>query len=221
MHVGKRQVTLKIATVNDDFGTRGSNIGQVKHRADVVMLQEGKRAHYRKRVGDSFGVMQNWTDAAHAGSALVWNKKTVTGGKQGQRLGVLPHGRGMLARYLSFADVKVGGVKVRMVSAHRPPQRFRSLWPAFDRNLAAFVKKTKQQGLPMVIGMDANEKNPQGLARQCGLRWHAPKGSIDGFLTTRDVHFPRGKTRELKKNTSDHHPVLSTIRIDRPKTQKQ
>ena len=210
----KKQVSLTIATMNDDFATKKSNIGRLKKRADVVMIQEGKRAHYRQRLGDSFGVMQNWKSAARAGSALTWKKDAAKAVGQGQRLGVSPHGRGMLARYISYVDMKVDGKKVRMVSVHRPPHRFRSLWPAFDRNLAAFVKDSKKKGLPVIIGLDANEKNPQGLARRTGLRWHAPSDkSIDGFLASRDVHFI--KQRALAKGTSDHHPVLAHVRIDR------
>ena len=211
-----KRATFTVATMNDDFGTAKSNIGQVKKKADVVLIQEGKRANYRDRLGEKFGVTQNTTSEARAGSAITWNKDEAKGGKRGQAIGVLPHGRAMLARYLTFTDMKIDGVKVRMVAAHRPPARFKSLWPLFDRNLAAFAKKTKKEGLPMVIGMDANEKNPRRLAHLAGLRWHAPKGSIDGFLTSRDVKFE--KARELRKNTSDHHPVVATFSIKKSKT---
>ncbi len=84
-------------------------------------------------------------------------------------------------RWINWTDLTIDGQKVRMVSVHRPPKRFSKLWPEFDRHVAAFVKSHKG---PIVIGMDANERNPQELARATGLTWHAPKGSIDGFLTS-------------------------------------
>lgn len=210
------RATFTVATMNDDFGTPKSNIARVKNKADVVLIQEGKRANYDKRLGEKFGVTQNTTSEARAGSAITWNKNEVKGGQRGQRIGVTPHGRAMLSRYLTYTDMKIDGAKVRMVSAHRPPARFKSLWPLFDRNLARFAKETKKAGLPIVIGMDANERNPRRLAHLAGLRWHAPKGSIDGFLTSRDVRFE--KVKELKKGSSDHQPVVATFSIKKPKT---
>jgi endonuclease/exonuclease/phosphatase family metal-dependent hydrolase len=95
-----------------------------------------------------------------------------------------------------------------MVSVHRPPKRYDRLWGAFDRNLAKFVKSSKT---PIVIGMDANQVNPQRMARATGLKWHAPKGSIDGFLATPGIKFSH--MHRLPNRHSDHYPVIADISI--------
>ena len=157
-----------------------------------------------------FGVHQAARDDK-AGSAVVWKKGEVKVTDRGYRLGVTPQGAAMLKRFMSWTDMTVDGAKVRMISVHRPPLRFKRLWPDFDRNLAAFIK---QSDVPVVVGMDANQRNPRALARMTGLRWHAPKGSIDGFLASRSVRFER--TWRADKGSSDHHPVLARITLKKP-----
>lgn len=201
-------VSFTVATVNDDFTDRQTNLPGVK--ADVMLVQEAKNTNIDRVMSDSFGVHQNTGREDKAGSAVVWDKERVKAGQRGYELGVDPGGAAMLKRWISWTDVKVDGVKVRMVSVHRPPQRFAHLWPRFDANLAAFVRK--HQG-PMVIGMDANQREPRGLERATGLKWSAPKGSIDGFLVSAGIEVERIK--RLPKRTSDHHPVVATLRIDR------
>ncbi|MFO0599547.1 MAG: hypothetical protein U0228_29850 [Myxococcaceae bacterium] len=202
----KKRVGLTIATVNDDFATPKTNAKQV--HAGVVLMQEAKNVDLRRTLGDRFGVHQAKREDK-AGAATFWRKQDrLKVMKRGYALGVEPHGAKMLARWINYTDMNVNGAKVRMISVHRPPLRFRRLWPEFDRNLAAFIKSSK---LPVVVGMDANQRNPQQLARLTGLRWHAPKGSIDGFLASRSVHFERMK--ELPKGSSDHHPVLARITL--------
>lgn len=201
------RVTFTIATVNDDFTDRKTNLRDVN--AAVVMVQEAKNTDVRKvRPGDKFGVHQNTARADQAGTAMLWDKERVKAGKRGYAVGVKPQGAQMLERWINFTDVNVDGAKVRMVSVHRPPKRFARLWPDFDRNLAAFVKKSP---LPVIIGMDANQANPRRLAHLTGLKWHAPKGSIDGFLATRGIRFESMRT--LPKGTSDHHPLKAKISI--------
>jgi hypothetical protein len=203
----KKRVGLTIATVNDDFTDRKTNLKRVK--AGVVMVQEAKNTNIRGvlKNRDQFGVHQGKTEDK-AGSAIVWNKDRVKGGQRGYALGVTPQGAAMLKRWISYTDVNVDGAKVRMVSVHRPPARFKRLWPDFDKNLAAFIKHSP---LPVVVGMDANQKNPRALAHRTGLRWHAPKGSIDGFLASREVKFET--VWRAPKGSSDHHPVLARITL--------
>lgn len=201
-----QRVTFRIATVNDDFTDRKTNLRDVK--AAVVMVQEAKNTRVRDvRPRDEFGVHQA-RRPDRAGSALVWDKDRVRAGERGYALGVRPQGAAMLTRWISYTDVTVGGATVRMMSVHRPPQRFSRLWPDFDRNLARFVKQSPH---PVIVGMDANERNPRRLAHLTGLRWHAPEGSIDGFLATRGIRFE--KTWRGPKGSSDHHPVLARISL--------
>lgn len=201
-----RGETLTIATVNDDFNTPRSNVRHVK--ADVIMVQEAKNENLHKLAKDHYGVHQNVKREDQAGSGLLWDKRVGTAKRSGYALGVTPHGAGMLTRWINYTDLKVGDAKVRMVSVHRPPARFKRLWPMFDRQLASFVRHSK---LPVVIGLDANERNPQGLAKKCGLHWSAPKGSIDGFLVSPGISVE--KVWRLPKGTSDHHPVVAKITV--------
>lgn len=207
--------TFTIATLNDGFDVKGSDIKNVK--ADVVMMQETKFTDVRKKLPNSekFGVHQNFKRQDQAGSAVVWNKKEVQGGKRGYANAVKPQGAAMLQRWANFTDVKVDGATVRMVSVHRPPQRMSRLWNDFDKNLAAFVKKSPH---PVVIGMDANQRNPRRMAHLTGLQWHAPRGSIDGFLATRGIKFEN--VRRGPEAGSHHHPIFAKITVP-PRLQKK
>lgn len=204
-----RRVSFTIATVNDDFTDHKTNLRGVK--AAVVLAQETKNTNVHKvRSAPNFGVHQNTHRDDQAGASVIWNKDRVHAGKRGYAVGVRPQGAGMLERWINFTDVNIDGAKVRMASVHRPPKRFARLWPDFDRNLAAFVKRSP---LPVIVGMDANQVNPRRLAHLTGLRWHAPKGSIDGFLATRGIKFEN--LRRAPKGSSDHNPVLAKVTIRR------
>lgn len=205
---GLNSVTLTVATVNDDFTDRKTNLKRVN--ADVMLVQEAKNTNLRKTMNDTFGVHQAAREDK-AGSAVVWKKGEAKATDRGYALGVQPNGAAMLTRWMSWTDMNVDGVKVRMISVHRPPKRYARLWPAFDAHLAAFVKSTKG---PVVVGMDANQTNPQAMARRTGLKWVAPQGSIDGFLVSPGVVVE--KMRRLAKGSSDHHPVVAKIRLKRP-----
>lgn len=203
----KGPTTLTIATTNDDFTDGFSDVRHVK--ADVVMVQEAKNTRLRQQRPDAskWGVQQGKRDD-QAGVGVLWKKRKAKALDRGLALGVDPHGAKMLARWISYVDMDVNGQKVRMVSVHRPPKRFDRLWGEFDRNLARFVKSSK---LPIVIGMDANQVNPQRMARATGLKWHAPPNSIDGFLATPGIKFSH--MHRLPQRHSDHHPVVADISI--------
>lgn len=201
---GKNDGSFTIATVNDDFTDRKTNLRQVK--ADVVMVQEAKNTVARKVVGKNYGVHQNTRRDDQQGTALLWNKKEVKAGKRGYALGVTPHGRKMMTRWINWTDVTVEGKKVRMVSVHRPPKRFAALWPAFDAQLARFIKNTK---LPIIVGMDSNTHDHAGFAKRTGLHWAAPKGSIDGFYVSPGIVVD--KIWRMPKGTSDHNPVVAKL----------
>jgi len=199
--------SFTVETMNDDFVSPKSNLPKAK--ASVVLVQEAKNEVVRNRVPDGYGVHQNTHRKDQAGTAVTWKRKDVHADASGYALGVSHGHEKMLDRWINWTDVTVDGVKVRMISVHRPPLRFKNLWPAFDRNVAAFVKHTK---LPVVIGMDSNEHGgPDALARATGLRWVGPKGSIDGFLVSPGVSVE--KVWRLPKGTSDHQPVVARIHV--------
>ncbi|GMU60458.1 MAG: hypothetical protein AMXMBFR34_22210 [Myxococcaceae bacterium] len=206
-----REQSFTVATINDDFGTpRRSNFSWVN--ADVMLGQETKFTPLRRLKDETaFGVHQNFKNRAKAGSSIVWKKgDRIKAKDRGYVLGVRSRGAKMLSRYINWTDLKVDGRDIRMVSVHRPPWRFRRLWPQFDRALAHFVKSRKA---PIIVGLDANQHHPRRLARVTGLRWHAVGGSIDGFLASRDVKFDT--IRKLKKGSSNHHPVLARVHLAR------
>ena len=103
---------------------------------------------------------------------------------------------------------------------HRPPGYSSKLWPQFDRNLRAFIKQTRTEKLPLVIGMDANTESYGRFARSAGMKWHAPKGPtsshgtvIDGFLASPGIKFQN--LHRLHRGPSDHTPVVADIVLPR------
>jgi len=208
----RRSGTFTVATINDDFTDRKTSLNRVNREVnpDVMLLQEAKNSNIAKDAGKGLGAYQNNATEGHAGSAIVWDENEAKAGARGTRLGVdPPKGVGMLNRYITYTDVKIEGRSVRMISAHRPPKRFAEQWPAFDRALAAFVKSTKG---PVIVGMDANERTPEGLERATGLKWHSPgPKSIDGFLVSPGIEV--SNIRRLAKGVSDHHPVVADFRF--------
>ncbi len=203
----KKTATFTVATINDDFTDRKTNVPDVK--ATVKLVQEAKNTHLRKALkGDGFGVHQHRTDTAKKGSAVVWDKDRARSTDRGFALGVTPQGRKMETRYITWSDVVIDGVKVRVASAHRPPARFKALWDDFDKNLARFVKSTRG---PLIIGMDSNTRDHRKLERMTGLRWEGKPRDIDGFLVSPGIKVDR--LREGPKRDSDHNPVIARFRV--------
>lgn len=232
---------LTIAVLNDAWQTAGTNIGMVADtltgsdtsrtaqkatvtRADVVMIQEGKRAKYADVVNPAaYDVHQDTSSKALAGSALVYRKAAPLKLTKAGWL-FLVKALGILARYLAWGrfDVTAGGAKGRQLllgSAHRPPKRAASWWKPFDAALALRCRRAKRSGRLVIIGMDANQVEPERLAKMCGLVWHSVKGRvIDGFLASPQIQFV--EISELPKNTSDHHPLVATVVVPAPKPKR-
>lgn len=203
----KKSVTFTVATINDDFTDGRTNVDDVK--ATIKLVQEAKNSKLRKAVKrDEFGVHQVMKGPDTRGSAVVWNKDRVKSTDRGLSLGVHPHGRQMETRWITWSDVTIDGVKVRVASAHRPPARFKALWPAFDANLAKFVKNSK---LPLIIGMDSNTHDHRGLEKATQLNWVGPKGDIDGFLVSPGIKVDH--VREGPKRDSDHNPIIARFTV--------
>jgi endonuclease/exonuclease/phosphatase family metal-dependent hydrolase len=207
-HQPRKGATVTVATVNDDFTDSKTSVPRVRRSADVLLVQEAKNTRVRGELSrDTFGVHQNFKDTAQAGAAIAWKREVAHAVDSGEAL-ASAQGHGILARWINFTDMTIDGQRVRMISVHRPPARAKALWPEFDRHLAAFVKRHKG---PVIIGLDANQRDPQRLAHMAGLRWVAPKGSIDGFLVSPRVHVE--SMWRLPKGASDHAPVVAKFRI--------
>ncbi|MDP3151216.1 MAG: hypothetical protein Q8N23_01015 [Archangium sp.] len=210
---------LTIATVNDDFTDDKSRLKRLNKVTDVMLVQEAKGTHIRKVMkGTDSGVHQDRSSEDRAGSAVVWDRKDARSTDRGLKL-ASTKGSGVLNRWVTWVDLKVGDKKVRMVSVHRPPGYASKLWPQFDRNLRAFIKQTRHAKMPLVIGMDANTESYGRFARAAGMKWHAPKGPtahgkvIDGFLASPGIKFQN--LRRLDKGPSDHTPVVADIVLPR------
>lgn len=208
---GRKTATFTVASINDDFTDRYTNVPDVK--ATIKLVQEAKATNLRGEVDKKdWGVHQDLNDTGKKGAAVVWNKDRARAGDRGYALGVTPQGRKMETRFISWSDVVIDGVKVRVASTHRPPARFKALWPAFDRNLAQFVKSTR---LPLIIGMDSNTRDHRRMESVTGLKWAGPPGDIDGFLVSPGIKVDQ--IHEGPKRRSDHAPVIARFRVTQPR----
>lgn len=215
-HPAKKRQTLTIATVNDDFSDHKTRLAALDKVTDVMLVQEAKRTDIRKVLGEASGVHQDRSSEDRAGSAVVWDRKDARATRRGFAL-ASSKGQGVLNRWITWVDLKVGDQKVRMVSVHRPPGYASKLWPQFDRNLRSFIKQTRAEKVPLVIGMDANTERYGRFARSAGMKWHAPKGPthgtqvIDGFIASPGIKFEH--LHRLKRGPSDHTPVVADITL--------
>lgn len=201
---------LTVATCNDDWASVASNYAEVAG-VDVVLIQEGKRAKYASLVDKrTRGVLQDTSDPAKAGSVVIWTLAMVL--RQATGLTFAVKASGLLIRYLAWLRATVGGRRVLFIAGHRPPKRTAKWWHPFDLALAARVRAATTVGRLVVVGLDANEGDPQKMASLCGLVWHStgPK-HIDGFLMSKAITMSGIKL--LPKGSSDHQPVVATIEI--------
>ncbi len=212
------RTAFTVATINDNFYTPRSNVPHVT--ADVLLAQEVKFENVDQLLGKKWGVHQDTRRLDKAGTAIAWNRDEfhhAKGTGKGYALAVRPNGHDLLNRWINYTDLDIDGRTVRMVSVHRPPKGDRALWPKFDAHLAAFVDQTRKTHKgPIIIGLDANQGNPQALADKVGLRWVAPgPKSLDGFLVSKGVDVE--KIRRRPEGSSDHHPVVAKFSIHTPR----
>lgn len=208
-----------IFTYNIDFhktdAQESASLRSIADKADVCCIQEAKHLNVGHVLKDGFYTHQALRNDAKQGVALSWRKgkvhrktnppKSKTGTRhRGYVLGVLNLGFKMLPRYINYRDLVFNGVTVRVISTHRPPQRYKILWYLFDKALAAFVKRSPY---PVIIGMDSNEENHSRFERMSGLVWRGI--GIDGFYLSKSLvdNIVKGSLRKHPKAKSDHHPV--------------
>ena len=213
-------MTYKFFTYNVDFAKSNAaesfSLHTISDEADVICAQEAKHLSVGKALGRHFRVHQNLNSQAKQGVAIAWrrakvhaptapvSKRRIRARLAGYKLGVSNMGLRMLPRYINYRVLEFNGKRILVISTHRPPQRFRRLWTAFDKALIRFVKSRR---IPVIIGMDSNEHTHLLFARESGLVWYG-KG-IDGFWISRSLvrYVVPGSLKEHPKAKSDHHPV--------------
>lgn len=220
-------VELVLIGCNDDWASRASNLAELlAHDPDVIFIQEGKAADYRELTDEhgrrllpfhAWGVHQDTTSPARAGSVVIYRHQAFdrTGG--GWTFAV--HAHGLLARWIAWLRGRIGGRRVFLFSAHRPPQRTRHWWRPFDLALWARLRHALAARRLVIGQMDSNQHGgPPRLPKR--LRWVAVGKSIDGFILDRRITVVDGPT-ELPKNTSDHHPIKLRVRIPVPANRRR
>lgn len=101
-----KTVLLRVATVNDDFTDRASNLPIVARYADVMLTQENKHDNVASLLDDEWAVEQNMASASTRGSAVCWRPEVFRRGSSAQR--VAARGRGILPRRLTIVHGRVG-----------------------------------------------------------------------------------------------------------------
>ena len=206
-------MNVRIATVNDDFTDRKTNIPLVTRFADIILTQENKHDNVHTLVPAGWSVHQVRRNASTRGSAVAWRtNKPFRKASVDQKLAV--RGRGILPRYMTIAHGRIGLAPVTFIATHRPPRRHKRLWRNYDLALSAYCRFLRFRGRFVIVGLDANDRTRWGqrrLAAMSGMRPVFPSRSLDGFLVSygMGVHPPE----LLPKWHSDHHPVLISINI--------
>lgn len=203
---------IRVLTTNVDWALRPARVkadlAQLTQQSDVLLVQEAKNVRLTRLVDTAqWGVIQNVSSKDRAGSAILYRKSRARVLQHGQTVGVRPHGVKMLTRWITWADLRVDGqYAFRAVSAHRPPARYKGLWPLFDANVRTFVARSPR---PVILGADWNapaHSDPAGLSR-LGLRMRG--AGIDGVMI--DRRLDTSAARRQVKGFSDHRAVAVTV----------
>lgn len=207
----------EVITVNDDFTDDLTDLRYLaRTRHPLAMAgQEVKATDVRHLLDDGWGIRQRLTTDATRGVCVVWNRDLASAiGRakdRPEKIGDgylplcpgVPGPDGMLTRGVIWQDLQLlTGERFRKASAHRPPARFRHLWPTFDDNLEQFLEASP---LPVVLGTDNNEVGGPNVAPE--WKWRGIR--IDGFVS--DAVIP--SVYELAYRSSDHRPVSGALSL--------
>lgn len=210
-----RGPVAQLATINAEGVTSGpdrtlANTTAALPGVTIGFLQEVAPVRLRDRLSPYVGVHQDATRDDRAGVALVWDRSRVRASRRRYLLGATPNGHRMLRRWLCVADLTIDGhFTVTAFSGHRPPQRYRDLWPEFDRAVDQLVEDARH---PLIGGIDSNTRETLDLATFYGLQRRAI--GIDVILASPDLHV--GPAVRLPATKSDHPPVGSRLVIPGP-----
>lgn len=213
--------TEKVVTLNDDFTDRLTDATALLEDGTpfAILIQEGKNTRFRRvlrrlrrrlkaranQKGDEwlplgYQTVQDMTSEATRGLAIIWDSHTAPMAFHRWKVLVEPHGAAMNARGILWVvvDHKDWGYII-LATTHRPPWRYRRLWPEYDKALQEWVDA---QGYPILLGMDANTRRFMRLGAYLGLL--ASGQGIDAVMAK---GFRLKRPRRLKRRNSDHRPV--------------
>jgi hypothetical protein len=223
LHDQGEPMSLRIVTANTAWQMRGDAdyIAHLCDKYDVVLIQEAKDTHLAKVAPEGWTVLQDTTDKAHMGSAILVRDSAARVVKHELLLGVrpfLPTGKRvrMLTRYLNAAhleEVETGDPHFVM-TAHDAPGRFSLLQIPFWRR----VKKAIAGHGHTTIGTDANAPVTR-VAKRLGLTPHAQ--GIVGLMTGSGVKVANVDISSwgIKHKVTDHPSVgavVTSVKVDKP-----
>lgn len=206
--VVRRRQVLEIVTLNDKSGV-GSDIVYASTFAQVLFLQEVGNLNVAN-VLKGWTVCQDMSNAVTSGAAIAIRPGVRFRVSLSKYIVLVPshqEGNGIAVVRGTFY-----GTPMEFISAHRPREKRSDLWPVYDAALAAYVQGCKDRGNLVVIGIDANDGIPQGLADELKLAMLTPYDtSLDMFMLSGTI-VTNGVTTMLRR-TSDHHAVLAVLRV--------
>lgn len=209
-------MSLRFAFANMDFvhGGDRSLLAILLANADAVLLCEAKDHDLLTMVPSGWQVIQNMTDAATAGSAILVRAGAAVINDQVWTLGAKPiiggQRVGMLPRWICHADLTetATGSPVRVVAGHWPPGRFKALQPGYTAAMRAVCAAAK----PVVLGADVNQPFAK-VGDALGLE--AFGEGIVGLFADTNVLVTDVKTPRL---AGSDHPVVTATMLLPPAT---
>lgn len=215
---------LTLATINPGFGLTlprwRRDLQDLTKTADVLAIQEAKRVDVDQLLPAHWRAGQNTDTPAKAGSVVAWNRHRARSTSGGLQVAAEPGRAQMLTRNIRWQVLRIDGVMSRVVvaSAHRPPARYRFLWPIFDARVRRFIRRQHNAGRIVLLGMDTNQplgQDPGRLSRRLGMRWLGPEAGIIGWAVSETAPVTADVTvRRL--SFSDHPAVLIRLLVACP-----
>lgn len=200
--------TTTLANVRDALpgvGLAGlQEVGNLTHRWSL-------RNHLASR---ALGVIQDTSTKARAGVALVYAKSRVRLLRRHPlQVGTHPDGAKMLTRYILAVDACIDRTLfVTVIDAHRPPWRYRHLWPIFDAQVNRIVESARY---PVIYLTDNNSPYLAPVLRDDLTAYGR---GIDLIALGKGLHTTRRNGRRtgaflLPATRSDHRPVAIELQI--------
>lgn len=209
-------MTLVSGTSNLDFATAQGSDRLIVNRlvsegCRYISVVEAKVDNLRAMIPSRWTARQDVTDKARQGCAAAWAKDVRIAAQRPLRVGVKPHGAKMRTRYLLINDVWIDGRRVRRITLHRPPWRFRFLDPLFDRQVRKRLKAVpwSRRGQWAIDG-DFNGDG-KAYAKKIGGTFHG--SGIVGFITGPKVRATSTKVlHDVKaRGWTDHPAIVTTL----------